>query len=171
MKNHIGLVFLLLLLFLEQPYIFAKMPQQDEVIDDNLVAVEEVPFSAIIYFREKNQRFCHVNILMAPDQVTLDNLRLLFQRLSNKYASAKILRIRIDTRLERLSSYITGEFHAADPPPSKYENKKKKVKKEEAIEVEQWAVYIRTEDVELIRYNPNYPKANGMETIILRGKE
>jgi len=41
-------------------------------------------------------------------------------------------------------------------------NKKKRPKK--------WGFYTRRSDVELFRYNPNYPK-EGMKTVILRGKE
>ena len=170
MKKQTVLMSLLILLLLEQSYATVKLQQQDsEVIDDKLVAVEDVPFSAIIYFQENNQSFRHVNILMAPEQVTLDNLRLLFQKLSEKYVTAKPLRIYVNTRLEELSSYITGKFYAADPPAKSERDKKEKVEKD--TEVRQWAVYIRTENVELIRYNPDYPKENGMKTIILRGKE
>jgi len=51
---------------------------------EKLIAIEGLPFCAMIYYEDNNSRY-DVRILMAPDHLNEDNLRLLFHVISLKY--------------------------------------------------------------------------------------
>lgn len=133
-----------------------------------LTAVEGIPFSALIYFEDHNDWEYDIRLIMAPEQVTEQNIRLLGKILSRKYPPPKPLAVHVTTDLESPCQAARGVGGAFDPGENEPKNRQKEKKE---IEVRQWAFYTRRADVELFRYNPNYPKDNGMKTVILRGKE
>jgi hypothetical protein len=138
-------------------------------------AIKGLPFPAFI-LREYLGEFqpgLEVHILMDPDDVTEDNLRLLFELVSEKYTKAKRLVAMVSTDIEQLESLITGYIITGSPPQEKAdvnEETTSKVQKRSRKRIHKWAYYRRTKEVELFRYNPDYPN-DGMKTIILKGKE
>ncbi|MEK6410026.1 MAG: hypothetical protein AABN34_24140 [Acidobacteriota bacterium] len=128
---------------------------------DKTVALKQLPYCALVLRAligpDNSSR--EIFLLMEPDQVTEGNLRLLSRVLSERYPPPLSLEVRVTTDVEQLASLATNSGHTAHP------DNEARGKKEM-----QWAYYRRSEDVELFRYNPNYPKA-GMKTVILKGKE
>jgi hypothetical protein len=128
---------------------------------DKTRALTQSPFCALILreFLKRGDRGREIHILIEPDQVTEDNLRLLFKAISEKYPPPLLLEAWVYTDVEQLAALATRSGHSFYPDTRAREGKER-----------QWAYYKRTEEVELFRYNPNYPES-GMKTVILRGKE
>jgi len=123
----------------------------------DVISMEGLPFCALILSNvyDKRQRERTVDILMEPDQVNEDNLRLLFRSLSEKFPADPTLKAWVNTNVKQLAMLATGM--GGSGPAQGTSNL-------------QLAYYRRTEEVELFRYNPNYPKA-GEKTVIIRGKD
>jgi len=129
--------------------------------------IKELPFCAMI-LREFHDTFdgSHtIHILMEPDEVSENNLRLLFSTLSHKDPSSPSLHVLVETDIERLAALATGEF-TADVSP-----KRNRRANGHSSRIWQWAIYRRNAAGEFFRYNPDYPKADGFKTILLWGKE
>jgi hypothetical protein len=126
-------------------------------------AIKELPFCALIVreFHDTAQANHEFHILMEPDEVTEDNLRLLFAAISRRDPDAPVLVAWIKTDVEQLESLATGVVMAGSG----------RIKKDSAKRIQQLVLYRRTKEGEFFRYNSNYPKSEGFKTIILWGKE
>lgn len=140
--------------------------------EPRLVGIRGLPFCAFIYYEDKNDSRSYVRILMDQVEITQDNLRTLFQRISEEHPSSLPLEVQVDIDLRTAGAIANGELHSIAGRSSPNNNGSDHDRKSEASNVEapHGAFYMRTETVELFRYNPNYPKF-GMKTVILRGKE
>jgi hypothetical protein len=96
---------------------------------------------------------------MEPDQVTEDNLRILFRVIPDEYRQGIPLRIWVYTDVKDLAGLATSSGHSAFPDADAKDR-----------EVHRWAYYKRTSDVELFRYG-NGHRETEMKTIVLRGHE
>jgi hypothetical protein len=158
----------------------AAMPMSDDKASWNKTrALKELPFCAFIlrdFLLEESSPEREIFILMEPDEVTEENLKLLFKVVSEKYLKPLALKVWVKTDIEDLKELATGVMITGDPPPknSEVSGKEKIVSSNELNKktkrIRQWAFYIRNEDVELFRYNPDYPE-EGMKTVMLRGSQ
>jgi len=142
-------------------------------------ALKELPFCAFIlrdFLLEESSPEREIFILMEPDEVTEDNLRLLFNVVSEKYPKPLDLKVWVKTDVEDLKVLATGVLITGDPPQKNSEvsgkegNSSSNNSNKKTRRIHQWAFYIRNKDVELFRYNPNYPE-EGMKTVMLRGNQ
>lgn len=131
-------------------------------------AIRELPFCALTLRTLESRRGREVHILMEPDEVTESNLQLLFKVVSAKNPEPLLLETFVSTDVQQLRSLVTNMNTSAEESesigPDVVTSSQGKVEKN------QWAYYKRTDQVELFRFNPTFPKL-GMKTIILRGKE
>ncbi len=128
---------------------------------DKTVALKELPYCALILraFLGPDDSSREIFVLMEPDNVNEENLRLLARALSEKYPPPLSLKAWIETDVKQLATLITNSNSSSYP--DNHASGKKEL---------QWAYYRRSEEVELFRYNPEYPKP-GMKTVILKGEE
>lgn len=125
---------------------------------DKTRAVEGLPFCALVlrvFVREKGARVV-TYLLMDPEEVTEQNLRMLFEKISAQHASAPFLESMVYTDVEQLGFLATHQAHSGLPnlPAKELQS----------------AYYRRDDRVEFFRYTPDYPRS-GLKTIVLRGKE
>lgn len=125
---------------------------------DKTTAIDNLPFCALVLrvFVYEHGARTRTYILMEPDGVTETNLRLLFEKVGQMHASTLSLEVVIYTDVEQLGFLATRQTHSGLP----------NFKRNEARS----AYYRRDQQVELFRYNPNYPDT-GLKTVIIRGKE
>lgn len=144
-------------------------------IDHQTRAIKGVNFSALIvrdFLEESGDRT--VYILMDPSEVNEGNLHTLFKIISEKYPKVSTLRAWVRTDIQNLESLVTGVIITGARGQEKKEtqdgNNGVSPASKSKEHKNQRAFYFRTEEVELFRYNPNYPEP-GSQTIILKGKE
>lgn len=140
---------------------------------DGLSAVRGLPFCAFVFFEVENPTTFFVGILMDKGDMSEDNLKLLFQSISRKYPPQSLyekhngplpLEARVYTDLRIPGALANNEMISAS-------GKRSTSSREDSRNpVPNTAFYMRTEAVELFRYNPTYPE-HGTKTVILRGKE
>lgn len=125
---------------------------------DKTTAVPDLPFCALVLrvFDDEHYPRVRVYILMEPDKVTEDNLKILFGRVGELHRSSSSLEAFAYTDVEQLGFLATRQAHSGSPNFKRKES--------------QLAYYRRDDQVELFRYNPNHPKS-GLRTVIIRGKE
>jgi hypothetical protein len=155
-------------------YVFSKSTSIRPVTfqSDRLRAIKELPFCAFIFFESKSAVRLYVGIVMDQDDITEDNLRLLFRLISEKYPVHMIsekdhpmpLEAQVYTDLRIPGALANNEMVSVGGKSNTALNTKKKKAASGG------AFYMRNETVELFRYSLNYPE-DGMKTVILRGKE
>lgn len=162
----------LYLVFLVLPPVFVQAqvpgPTWDTTNWNKTRAIKELPFCALI-LREIHDKFdaTHkIYILMEPDEVTEDNLKLLFGIMSRRDTESPILWIIVETDVTQLAPLATGGFTAGSGA-----KKSNGATGDPLKPIRQWANYRRTKVGESFGYNPNYPKGEGFKTVILWGKE
>lgn len=143
---------------------FGKISLQNNEESNTTRAIKGLPFYAFILreFVSEDGSSREINVLMEPNQVSETNLRLLFRNFSRKFPAPISVEVWVYTDVEQLDTLSTNQI--TDVAPARGATpKEKKV-------AHQLVYYKRTKDVELFRYNPNYPKV-GEKTVILRGRE
>jgi hypothetical protein len=126
---------------------------------DKTVAIRELPYCALILraFLGSDDSSRKVFVLMEPDNINEENLRLLAKTMSDRYPPPLFLEVHVTTDVKQLATLVTNSNISGS---GNYEAPGKKEL--------QWAYYRRSEEVELFRYNPEFPKP-GMKTVILKG--
>lgn len=125
---------------------------------NDLKSIKGLPFSALIFFESKSDVRFFIGILMDQDDISEDNLRLLFRSLSEKYPLPDPLEAQVYTDMWKPSALTRNEVISVDG------------KTKGQSSAPHGAFYLRRQSVELFRFNPNYPE-HGMKTVVLRGKE
>src|SRR5262245_2358025 len=89
--------------------------QEDDTINDDIITVEGLPFCALIYFvDEDNKGYYDIRLLMSKEYVTEDNLHLLSQKLSEKFPPPKPLYAYVDTNAKKALTAFQGVSHGED---------------------------------------------------------
>jgi hypothetical protein len=130
---------------------------------DRLRSVKGLPFSALVFFEDRDAMRLFLGILMDQDDIGEENLKLLFHVVSEKYPPPETLEVQVYTDLRVPGALANGEIVNVGGSRSVRSVKT-------PVDVPGGAFYLRRETLELFRYNPKYPEA-GMKTVILRGKE
>jgi hypothetical protein len=173
----LNVILLLGVLFVNTNTLGANLQKEDEGGWNKTRAITELHFCVFILrdFLDGDEPSREISVLMEPDQVTENNLTLLFRALSEKYPAPKTLRVQVYTDVEQLGFLSTGRMEDLAPAEGsemtiredgtsqKNLNKKKK-------RVLQFAFYKRAKEEEFFTYNPNYPEY-GTKTITLRSKQ
>jgi hypothetical protein len=142
---------------------------------DKLSSIKNLPFCAMIFFEDLSNSRQDVRVIMDQDDISENNLKLLFSEISRKYSASIPLDVLVYTDLIEPGALANGENISGGNEPSSLgkDNKRSKVadrKNRISNGVPRGAFYMRRENVELFRYNPSYPDY-GMKTITLKGKE
>jgi hypothetical protein len=118
-------------------------------------AIKGLPFSAFILGDNPKGVWGsrEIYILVEQTEVTEINLRILFRAISDSNPEPMNLEAWVMTDPERLKSFYSGAGTSGG-----------------GAKVFKGAFYKRVENVELFRYNPNFPEP-GLQTVTLRGKE
>src|SRR5574341_2511954 len=108
---------------------------------------------------DSEQGYRYVVILLDERAFSEDTLKSLFKLVSARFPTPHHLNVQIYTSLEQVETpeeYEQGRVSESpgDPNMDKYH----------------WAFFIRTNDSELIRYNPKPPNP-AMKTVVLKGKD
>ena len=156
MKN---LYVLMICLLMSQPT-HANFPhsKQDEVTKTSVI--RGIPFCVFILrdsvIKESDEnKSRELHVLMEPENFSEVILTDLFRVLSERFPTPQSMQVLVYSDIEQLRKLVIGIGQSGD---------------ESAIKKHQSAYYTRTKQVELFRYNPNFPEL-GMKTVILRGKE
>jgi hypothetical protein len=103
--------------------------------------------------------FRYVVVLMDQKAFSEENLKELFKLVSARFPTPNRLDVQVYTNLEQVE---TPEEHEQGKVAESPDNP--------VIDKYHWALFIRSQGNELIRYNPNPPDRK-MKTIILKGKD
>ncbi len=151
-----------LTLMLVVSLLFAKglgsVPKADtEQESDDATTIKELNFCALTLrnYINDDENSREMYVLIDPEQITETSLAQLFEALSKRYSKPFSLEVTVYTSIKQLRTLVTGMgISHADKIEGKHRS----------------AYYKRTVQVELFRYNPDFPEP-GMKTIVLRGKE
>jgi hypothetical protein len=101
--------------------------------------IKDLPFCAFI-LRESHQQYDGnhlMYILMQPDEVTEENLRLLFGLISRQDPDSSSMRVLVETDLDQLTSLVNrGSVSGSSSKSSE--------RAESSTSIRQWAMYRRT---------------------------
>ncbi|MEK6288222.1 MAG: hypothetical protein AABO57_21090 [Acidobacteriota bacterium] len=179
-ENHIrraSVIGLLLLIALLSGMSSAMSRKDSGDQSQQTLALTQLPFCALVLRSYKvSDSSDHVYVLMAPAQVTEENLRELFQSLSDAYSKSTLLQVSVYTDVRQLDFLATGLAQSGpdDPVRAKPKSPSRAAdstdKERNKPDEYQWAYYVRWKDGEFFRFNPDFPK-KGTKTVTLRGKQ
>lgn len=136
-------------------------------------SIKELPFCALI-LRESHDRIdaTHtIHVLMEPDEVTANNLGLLFGVLSQRDAESPAMVINVATDVTQLAPLATGGFISGSSLTKSDGAKEVPLIGGRVRPIRQMAIFRRNKFVAFFRYNPDYPKGESIRTVIMWGRE
>ena len=144
---------------------FAWAAQADSPVPEGrCIELPRSPFRYVIYYNDVHDpkeewAERNVGVLLDERAFSEETLKQLFALLSERYPSPQRLVVDVDTSLDTARTPEEQEGPAvcgACENPSHRQH--------------HWALYMRFEDDEIFRYNPNPPDRD-MKTVVLRGKD
>jgi hypothetical protein len=145
------------LIILSSVFAASTYSQESEKGDSwkKIQAIKGIPFCAIILGNnpEGFWKSREIYVLMEQAEITENNLRILFQSISDSNPEPPDLSVTVYTDIKQLKPLVLDGCISGG-----------------GSKVLHGAYYNRRKNVELFRYNPNFPEP-GLQTVTLKGKE
>lgn len=108
---------------------------------------------------DTNDAFRYVGVLLDEKAFSEHNLKALFKLVSARFRTPDRLEVQVYTSLDQVETPEERDYAIASESPDDPKSDK-----------HHWALFIRSIDNELFRYNPNPPHKR-MKTIVLKGRD